>query len=130
VFDRSARFAEHLANFLFDAEPLFSRRSLAIVPLFGLFDRTFRRTLRLRVCKPHFRGERIERRDKAMVTMTPERILLTPKQAAAALSISTRTLWSLTDRGQLPAVRIGRAVRYSIRDLESWIARRRTQEEN
>lgn len=32
-----------------------------------------------------------------------------------------KTLWSLTQNGQIPAVRIGRAVRYDPRDLAEWI---------
>ena len=48
-------------------------------------------------------------------------LLLTPKEAAKTLSICERTLYGLTKRGELPAVRIGRAVRYSVDDLKAWI---------
>jgi excisionase family DNA binding protein len=49
-------------------------------------------------------------------------LLLTPRQAAKALSISERTLWAITaPRGPMPAVRIGRAVRYLVSDLQEWI---------
>lgn len=48
-------------------------------------------------------------------------LLLTPRDAAKALSISDRTLWSLTDRGMIPVVRIGRSVRYDPRSLSRWI---------
>jgi excisionase family DNA binding protein len=51
--------------------------------------------------------------------------LLTAPQAAAYLSISERLLWSLTQRGELPAVKIGRAVRYHRPDLEAWIEARK-----
>ncbi len=49
-------------------------------------------------------------------------MLLTARQAAKALTISERTLWSLTQRGEIPAVRFGgRNVRYDPRDLDAWI---------
>jgi excisionase family DNA binding protein len=50
-----------------------------------------------------------------------ERLLLTPKEAAESLSVCERTLYGLTKAGQLPAVRIGRAVRYDVGDLRVWI---------
>jgi excisionase family DNA binding protein len=49
------------------------------------------------------------------------RLLLTPKEAAAALGISPRLLWSFTKKGEFPAIRIGRAVRYSPTALQHWI---------
>jgi excisionase family DNA binding protein len=47
-------------------------------------------------------------------------LLLTPREAARLLSICERTLWTLTHRGELAAVRIGRAVRYSLEDLRAY----------
>jgi predicted DNA-binding transcriptional regulator AlpA len=56
------------------------------------------------------------------------RTLLTAKQAAAELSISDRTLWSMTaPRGPLPSVRIGRAVRYDLDDINAAIAQMRVK---
>ena len=55
----------------------------------------------------------------------PQTLLLKPVDAATTLSISPRTLWALTDRGQIPCIRIGRAVRYDPRDLTAWIARKK-----
>ena len=50
------------------------------------------------------------------------RLLLKPPEAARALAISARKLWSLTDpRGPIPCIRVGRAIRYDPRDLEAWI---------
>jgi excisionase family DNA binding protein len=49
-------------------------------------------------------------------------LLLTPRDAAKALAISERTLWTLTNDGKIPHKRIGRAVRYSVADLQAWIA--------
>jgi hypothetical protein len=50
------------------------------------------------------------------------RLLLDVPDACAALSICAKTLWTLTaPRGPIPAVRIGRAVRYDVRDLQKFI---------
>lgn len=49
-------------------------------------------------------------------------LLMKPRDAAKALGISERSLWSISEpRGDIPVVRIGRSVRYSVRDLEAWI---------
>ncbi len=48
-------------------------------------------------------------------------LLLTAKQTAAALAISERKLWSLTNSGEIAHVRIGRSVRYPISGLQRWI---------
>jgi excisionase family DNA binding protein len=47
--------------------------------------------------------------------------LLTPSQAAEALSISPRKLWGMTASGQIPHVRLGRCLRYPVDDLRRWI---------
>ncbi len=47
--------------------------------------------------------------------------LLRVPEAAKLLAIGTRLLWSLTNSGQIPCVRIGRAVRYDPADLQRWI---------
>lgn len=53
-----------------------------------------------------------------------EPLLLTPRQAAQALAISERTLWTLTaPRGPLQSVLVGRSVRYSVEHLREWIAK-------
>lgn len=54
------------------------------------------------------------------------RLLITSREAATLLSISERTLWTLTNKGDLPCVRIGRSVRYDPRDLEVWIERHKS----
>ncbi len=49
-------------------------------------------------------------------------MLLTAMEAARSLSVCEKTLWTLTHpRGPIPAVRIGRAVRYAPEDLRGWI---------
>ena len=52
---------------------------------------------------------------------TKPALLLTPRQAAEALAISQRKLWSMTASGEIPHVRIGRSVRYPVDDLRDWI---------
>jgi len=54
---------------------------------------------------------------------TVEPMLLTARQTAKALSICEKTLWTLTQQGEIPCVRIGRAVRYDPADLQNWIQR-------
>jgi excisionase family DNA binding protein len=49
------------------------------------------------------------------------RLLLRPKEAAEALAISPRTLWTLTRAGRIPVFRNERIVRYSVDDLRKWI---------
>ena len=48
-------------------------------------------------------------------------LLLTPRQAAERLGISERTLWQLKADGEIPFLRIGRLIRYSLVDLEKWV---------
>lgn len=50
-----------------------------------------------------------------------QQILLRPREAAERLAISERKLWSLTQAGEIKAIRIGRCVRYDLRDLLTWI---------
>lgn len=50
-----------------------------------------------------------------------EPMLLTARQTAKMLAISERSLYSLTKSGDLPAVRIGRSVRYDPADIRAWI---------
>jgi excisionase family DNA binding protein len=50
-----------------------------------------------------------------------EPMLLTAEQTAKTLSISERTLWSLRERGEIRAVRIGRRVLYSTIELQRFI---------
>ncbi len=51
--------------------------------------------------------------------------LLTPLQAADALAISPRKLWQMTKDGEIASIKIGRLVRYDIRDLQRWIESRK-----
>lgn len=53
----------------------------------------------------------------------PPRLLLTAREAADALSVCEKSLWSLTaPRGPIKCVRLGRSVRYSVTTLQEFIA--------
>lgn len=47
-------------------------------------------------------------------------MVLRAPEAAKALGIGTRKLWSLTNAGEIPHFRIGRAVCYRVADLDAW----------
>lgn len=51
-------------------------------------------------------------------------LALRPKEAAKALGIGERKLWAMTNSGELPHIRIGRAVVYPVRELEGWLSER------
>lgn len=54
-----------------------------------------------------------------------EALLMTAQQAASELAICTRTLWTLTNSGEIRCVRIGRAVRYDPNELREFIREKR-----
>ncbi len=49
--------------------------------------------------------------------------LRTARDAAKFLAISERHLYTLTQRGQIAAVRMGKAVRYTTDELTAFVAR-------
>ncbi|MHC5109686.1 MAG: helix-turn-helix domain-containing protein [Planctomycetota bacterium] len=51
-----------------------------------------------------------------------QHLALRPKDAACALGIGERLLWQKANRGEIPHVRIGRAVLYPVHLLEDWLA--------
>jgi hypothetical protein len=54
---------------------------------------------------------------------TIPKLLLTAREAAAALSICGKTLFTMTaPRGPLRCIRIGKSVRYAVTDLQQFIA--------
>lgn len=55
-------------------------------------------------------------------TTTPEPLLIGRDAACRVLDIGRRKLWELTNRGLIPHVRVGRAIRYSPESLRRWIA--------
>ena len=54
------------------------------------------------------------------VSLNPK-LLVSRREAAAMLAISERLLWTLTANGELPAIKIRKAVRYSVGDLQRFI---------
>ncbi|UCC99945.1 MAG: helix-turn-helix domain-containing protein [Phycisphaerales bacterium] len=63
--------------------------------------------------------------NQASTANRAEQLLLTPREAARTLSVCERTLYGLTKSGDLPCVRIGRAVRYSTNDLRAFIEQKK-----
>ena len=58
----------------------------------------------------------------------PDALLVDARTAARMLSISERSLWSITaPRGPVAVVVIGRSVRYSIDDLQKFIDHQKQQ---
>ena len=54
----------------------------------------------------------------------PFRLALTPAETAKALGVGERMLWSMTNRGKIPHLRLGRRVLYPVRELEQWLSER------
>ncbi|MGH8644167.1 MAG: helix-turn-helix domain-containing protein [Gammaproteobacteria bacterium] len=50
-----------------------------------------------------------------------ERLLLTLPEAAKALSVATRTVRRLIERGELPKVKVGRCVRVPAEAVQAWV---------
>ncbi|MFO0897985.1 MAG: helix-turn-helix domain-containing protein [Pirellulales bacterium] len=53
-----------------------------------------------------------------------EPLALRPREAAKALGVSDRTLWSWTHHGDIPHLRIGRTVLYPVEGLQAWLRSR------
>lgn len=56
-----------------------------------------------------------------MPSDTPTPLSARPKMAAKLLGVSERTLWSWTNRGLIPHIRIGKVVLYSVDLLRAWL---------
>lgn len=50
-----------------------------------------------------------------------ERLVLRVEEAAALLSVSRAQAYALIARGEIPSVRVGKAVRVPRRALEAWL---------
>jgi excisionase family DNA binding protein len=57
------------------------------------------------------------------LTENAEQILLKPKKAFELLDISRSTGYAMIASGELPCVRIGRAVRVPVEALKEWVKR-------
>lgn len=66
-----------------------------------------------------------------MVPEKPQRVLFNQDQAAEYLGLKPETLatWRSTQRYHLPFIRVGRAVRYRLSDLESFLEERTVRPE-
>ncbi len=53
--------------------------------------------------------------------------LLTVRETAARLSVTTATIYALCERGELPHIRVSNAIRISPEDLAAFIGRSRRQ---
>jgi hypothetical protein len=63
-----------------------------------------------------------------MSSNSAEPLALRPREAAAALGISPRTLWAQTaPRGPIPCLRVGqgnrKTVLYPVTELQAWMSR-------
>lgn len=52
------------------------------------------------------------------------KLSLRPREAAKAIGISVRTLWTLTKQGEIPHTRLGRSVLYPVEALRRWLQER------
>ena len=56
-----------------------------------------------------------------LAQLSDGRLALRPREAAKALGIGTRLLWSLTSQGRIPHVRLGKRVVYPVGVLEEYV---------
>jgi len=57
---------------------------------------------------------------------TTPRLALRPREAAKAIGISPRLLWTPTKRGEVPHIRLNKAVVYPVEALRRWMDERAT----
>ncbi len=70
----------------------------------------------------------ISNSDKALFLKdNVEQILLKPKKAFELLDISRSTGYAMIASGELPSIRIGRAVRVPVDALKQWVERQTTK---
>jgi len=60
-------------------------------------------------------------REASQKPVSPPPIVLRSAEAARALGISPRTLWSLTKAGLIPHIRMGRCLSYPTAAIYQWI---------
>ena len=63
-----------------------------------------------------------------MLSRSTTKLALKPREAAAALGICERTLWQWQRDYSIPIVRIGTSIRYPVRELQEWLAKRASAE--
>ena len=57
----------------------------------------------------------------------PQRLLLRIPEAAETLAIGRTKIYELIATGELPTIRVGRAVRISVSTLQKWVENREQQ---
>ena len=63
-------------------------------------------------------------------SVSVDRLLLTEREAARRLNVSRGTLFNLRHAGKVGYVPVGRGVRYTVAQLEAWIAANRKDATN
>lgn len=64
--------------------------------------------------------------DQQLVEHEPNAGLMSVRQAAERLGVCERTLWTITNRGELPCIRIRGRKLYALSDLTTYIAQQRS----
>ena len=59
--------------------------------------------------------------------IAPQRLLLRISEVAEALGIGRTKIYEMIATGELPTVRVGRAVRISVTTLQKWVEQREQQ---
>jgi excisionase family DNA binding protein len=54
----------------------------------------------------------------------PNTLAMRPREAAKAIGISERTLWSWTHNNEIPHIRMGKAILYPVDALRRWLESR------
>jgi predicted DNA-binding transcriptional regulator AlpA len=66
----------------------------------------------------------VDSEGSAVISTESEPLALRRRDAARMLGLSERALWSLTNRGDVPHVRLGKSIRYPVAALRDWLAKR------
>ncbi len=56
-----------------------------------------------------------------MLQFQPMKLLVTQKEAADLLSMCERKFWEEVNQGKIPKIKLGRSVRYDVRDLLAYV---------
>jgi len=60
---------------------------------------------------------------------TTQQLALRLPEAARALGVCTKTVWTWAKAGILPHVRIGRAILFPVAELEEWLRRQAARQQ-
>jgi excisionase family DNA binding protein len=58
----------------------------------------------------------------------PPILALRPAETAHALGIGVRKLWSMTVAGEIPHLRLGKAILYPVAELQRWLSEQTRRE--